>query len=1038
VKHLLQSISPSALISGKHRSISGLAAVSRASRHRHSTPALIAVSGHYRSMSGATAVNSPTKGSWSPPLIKVRKQSNPANSDPYGLEDASLERVSAGHNPEAADEVISFGTKPNSTKVEQQLDTIADELEHKESVNQSLLYASQRMQQKLDKIASKGVQTLMSEQNEMLGEAKAENNDLTEGLSALKHELAIKDDLIVRGLTYIKSHEREWRSALEVKKALQTKQGQEGDLLDLLEKYNEDIADLQAQLDGRNECNSSMHQLWPSIQKTMVNLRWSVNEKIINLLEDFDKATSDLKAEVEFLRPYHNGILQHNHNQLVNNFNVLRQEYDTFRQDHDQVINDFDVMSQNYRTLQQDHNRLVTNFNNLDRDYDNLQQRVLTLWQENTNLLDQGKLQMEEHDRTTAEKAQLRKEKDKLEQEFYLIEQNLGNFGGRAFVRVIHLVMQLENMGLNATDQEHKELSVLARNLLKINEVDIRQVVVAGGEDHDGYGRYEIEGDNEKEIDGDISGQKRSCDEASSEKEANNDIGIGGGGVKGANQFATNIYSGQDRGKNGERMGTSGVQGVPGVGADRSQNPESPYTRNKRLFEEKEAETLERLGLKFEKASRDSEKPGESETIVGFNTVYNDTEPALGMPGTRYDENSPRTRRGLSYSQQDPEDTDNDVQESGTPLKVGLAYLDEVAPARIGGTSGISRADFQEATNEIRPIAKNFKHLFGVSLVTKNLANGVDAVFPSNETNIDSDKSKAELTPPGEGAAQTTKGTKEISTFGRREADDLQSHSQPASKLGFPPEAIEEDIDQTSEGVDAMYEIRGKGRVISVDATELSQGDMNDASPAPSAETEASNSSSTRDQRTPAQQALIAGNQSSPTSSCRLKAFNFGEDFGQHVPEEAQPPIAAKARRSSGHSLSNEALKAVPMNHPSLPQPESSTLKFDAGQGSIAASQDSAVPSSTAVQAEASGAGWSSDFFKKVIEPHAAVMKEEELEIAKEEKNIASKRNREAKRAAAAAELTKAELTGAKTTAGGMTKRERREKLKELKKASRI
>ena len=883
-----------------------------------------AVNGHYRSFSGSTAVDSPTKESFSPPIIKIKKQSFSHKKGPYGPGNEPKEAAPAQHGLGDAKEASSTDTVAIK-EVQQELDTSSNKLKDMQGINDGLLYALQSMQQELDDVASKGAQNIISEQEEMLSAANAENVNLREEVSDLKYQLSLRTEQIAGGSAYIKSREREWRLVSELKKLWKKKPGQDDAMLDLLEEFNEEIVDLQAQLDGRIDGFSAMHRQWLRIQKAMADM----NNDTIEALQAMNESLDDVAN--------------------------LRAEVYTLHQAHNRLVDDFNRLIQNHGALQHNYNYLLYDFNNEKR-------RVETLLEGNSCLRDRKVTLVGQNASLKAENVELGKVKQELENKLAMIWYELGNFGGRAFHRVIHLAMQLEQLGLEVTNQEHEELSIFARNYLKIDETMILQ---------------------------DMS-------------------------LKGEN-----------------------------LSHEVSADLESPYSRGKRLVEEKEAEMFEKTGLRFEESSGAFQKSSKHSNIELDSSMVHD--------GIHESSRTARTSRkasfehhqiGSSYLNQGR----LNIEEHCTPQKNRLANPDDVTPARVGGTSGISRSDFQEATDDILSIAQPMKRRSGLTVVSQPTkaaereSQSLSSLATLGGSFLDS---KREHAPKGTAASKIDTGDKSTNQLGDVTFDNVLNKEDSGANRSeslLPAEAIDKVTYQEVKFSDDISKGEVMDEVISLDISKMGQKDVDHASLIHSRNAAAASPVNKSGERTPVHSMETVEIESSTTSLRRLQAFDFGAGFKKiALPEKKTPsPGVAKTKSSTELGSTNDASTTTSME-PSRPfAPEDFTSTFDAGASPIAAAHDPALsPSAAAHQAAPDTAYvWSSDIVKQDIDTTA--QKQMDIERAKEAKKDASKRHREAERAATAAESVDAGKAVAEITSAGRSRQQLRaagrEKMKEMKK----
>jgi len=888
------------------------------------------VNGHYRSFSGSTAVDSPTKESFSPPRIKIKKQSFSHKRGPYGLGKAPKEAAPAQHGLGDGKEAGSTDTVANLKEVQQQLDTSSDKLKDMQGINDGLLYALQSMQQKLDDVASKGAQNIISEQEEMLSAANAENVDLREEVTDLKYQLSLGTEQIAGGSAYIKSREREWRLVSDLKKLWKKKPGQDDAMLDLLEEFNEEIVDLQAQLDGRIDGFSAMHRQWLRIQKAMADMNNDTIEALQAMNESLNDVTN-LKAEVYALHQARNGL-----------------------------VDDFNLLIQNHGALQHNYNYLLYDFNNEKR-------RVETLLEGNSCLRDRKVTLLGQNASLKAENVELGKVKQELENNLAMIWCELGTFGGRAFLRVIHLTMQLEQLGLEVTNQEHEELSIFARNYLKIDEILIRQDMYFKGEN------------DSDEVSADL---------------------------------------------------------------------ESPYSRGKRLVEEKEAEMFEKTGLKFEESSGAFQKSRKHSNIgLDSSMVRSGIHESSRTVGTGRKASFDHHQIGSSYLNQGRLNTISAVEEHCTPQRNRLAKPDEVTPARAGGTSGISRSDFQEATDDFLSIAQSMKRRSGLTVVSQPTER--EGQSRSSSATLGGSFLDSELKHASKGTAASKIDTGDRSTneLGEVTFDNVlntEDSGANRSESVLSAEAIHKVTYQEVKFPDDMSKGEVMDEVISLDLSEMGQKDIDHASPSHSRKAAAASPLNITGQRTPSQKMVTVGIQSSTTSLRPLQAFDFGAGFKRiALPEKKTPsPGVAKTKSSTELGSTNDVSTTTSME-PSRPfAPEDSTFTSDAGPFLNAAAHDPALSPLAAVHQAApdTAYAWSSDFVKQDIDTTA--QKQMDIERAKEAKKDASKLHREAKRAATAAESVDAGKAVAGTTSAGRSRQQLRaagrEKMKKLKRANHV
>lgn len=655
MKWLLQSVSPNALVGGRHRSISGVIPLRLAKRRRRPLiPLPRAVNGHYRSISGLTAVNSPTKPS-SPPLLKVKKLPQPIKDDPYGVEDASRERALAQLEVEEAEEPISLGTKAISTKSEREVEILVDQLKLKENVNEGLLFALQTQQNQLDKMASKGSQAIIHEQEDMLSAERVESADLRGEVSALKCQLASKNeklarenDKVAQGLAFFKSVETDWRSTMAFKKVLQQKSGQDDSMLDLLEDFNEEILDLQAQLDSRIECISALQQVWPRICKIVAHMSDDTLEILRGLAQVLDEANglrqqlddasieaAHWKTQAEFLGQFYNRTIHQHYDQML---------YDltTIKGDHAALQRDYDQLQQAYLNLDVGHAHLLQQFATISHEDDNRKEREIAILAENITI--------------RTEKLHLAKEINQREQLANATEHNLRNFCNRVFVRMISLAMHLEKLGYDPIDQEHEHLSFLAREWLGMDEIVIRQSAIKDEENHKANTEGHDTDDERNGMRRHVSDGVRIGNTTTSGTEANhNQIGDDNSTL-GTENLAGISDNGRYQDTDGKLPNSLRQEEVEGE-VDAS-DTEDPCTPGKRQVKEAEAKLLQETGLLFDEYSQVFVKsPKNHDTKANLHSTPRSTDAApgysriidRGIPGD--------THSGSPLSEQESEDT---------------------------------------------------------------------------------------------------------------------------------------------------------------------------------------------------------------------------------------------------------------------------------------------------------------------------------------------------------------------------------------------
>ena len=376
-------------------------------------------------------------------------------------------------------------------------------------------------------------------------------------------------------------------------------------------------------------------------------------------------------------------ILQQNHNILLQQQIDLQYDHNLLKQQHDTLRdNDYDNQHAIF---------------SLQRDSDALEQQLNTLQGQHTLL--------QEHDSKNQQKIE--------DLEVYV--RDLLALGPRLFKRMIKLNMAIRSKDVNLEDEEYEYLCDRGYEYFDIDAMDVEKSFEEDAK------KNEHENDDEANL-GDEDNESGAMEEQE-QKKAEKDEECGG------NDAGTNDEANGGEIENGDRSYSHASQLTDDSIDDENHNVEEVHPSNSGgtnvdcgLLDDANDDCGGSSGMKSMPRSKEYQStPFANRTSVSKEILKSAEAPADHVQAPETPE-AWNARRKLEVAEAEERVlgplglcfgrdgfTLKTKKKTEGHLKVKAGNADHVTPARAGGTSGIPRADWHEAINELRSMAQSFK-----------------------------------------------------------------------------------------------------------------------------------------------------------------------------------------------------------------------------------------------------------------------------------------------------------------------------------------
>ncbi|KAL9137066.1 MAG: hypothetical protein Q9175_001714 [Cornicularia normoerica] len=342
---------------------------------------------------------------------------------------------------------------------------------------------------------------------------------------------------------------------------------------------------------------------------------------------------------------------------------LLQQCYYALQQQYGQMPQDFRELERKYEDLQDEHIDVFNGLKKLEGDHTELKVRLAQTQEERDRLEDDA----ETSKRSSAEAAsrcwglevqrdQILEQKAESEKEARANELFLAELAARMFKRTIFLAGVLDGVDVNPRDDEQMALCHLASEHLGLNAMEISNTFEIG--------KARARGDSQIEEERDESGVPETY----------------------AGELSTSISTSESNNYEPTIPIAEANDSSMIVATDEKDVPESPTTfdaRRRREVAAAEEEILGPLGLGFE-----------------------DGSPTLKIKPIPDNPNTSQVSRVMGLFPTSP-DTPSKIL--GGLLTSGVEDMDQVTPARTGGTSGIARDQWNIAGDDLQEFTEVFR-----------------------------------------------------------------------------------------------------------------------------------------------------------------------------------------------------------------------------------------------------------------------------------------------------------------------------------------